>query len=84
MSDLDLDQLRTIMRGCGVAESTDLDGEILDLTFEQLGYDSLAVLEIQGQLEQRYGVLMTDDALEKTRSPREMLEFVNNLITAGA
>ncbi|GII80977.1 actinorhodin polyketide synthase [Sphaerisporangium rufum] len=84
MADLGLDELKKIMRTCGVAESVDLDGEILDVPFEQLGYDSLAVLEIQGQIEQEFAVAMSDDALEHTKTPRQMLDFANDLITTGA
>ncbi|MFC4587968.1 acyl carrier protein [Sphaerisporangium corydalis] len=84
MADLGLEELKKIMRTCGVAESVDLDGDIIDTPFELLGYDSLAVLEIQGQLEQSHAVLMSDDALEQTKTPRQMLDFVNNLIMAGA
>ncbi|WP_433254681.1 acyl carrier protein [Streptosporangium sp. CA-135522] len=84
MANLNLDELKQIMSNCGVDEAVDLDGPILDTPFEELGYDSLAVLEIQGQLEQLYSVPFSDDALEQTKTPRQMLDFVNDLITAGA
>ena len=40
MSAFPIDRLREVMRECGVDDAVDLDGDILDLEFAQLGYDS--------------------------------------------
>ena len=46
------DDLKGIMRKCaGMEDSIDLNGPVLDLSYTDMGYDSLAVLEIQAQIE---------------------------------
>ena len=55
-----------------------------DIPFVDRGYDSLAMIELASQLEQRTGIRIPDDvALERLTSPRRTLEFINeNLATA--
>jgi act minimal PKS acyl carrier protein len=80
MSTLDLDQLRTVMRQCaGVDEAMSLDGDILDVPYEHLGYDSLAVLAIGAQLEDRLGIRLPDEALQLLKTPRDTLDVVDRI-----
>lgn len=51
--------------------------DILDTGFEELGYDSLALLETVAFFERDYGVLLDDDATLAARTPRALLELVN-------
>jgi act minimal PKS acyl carrier protein len=75
---LTLDDLRRILRECaGETDTVDLDSDILDVEFEQLGYDSLALLETAGQIGDEYGVELDDDIATSARTPRELLEAVN-------
>jgi act minimal PKS acyl carrier protein len=75
---LTLDDLRRILRECaGETDAADLDGDILDVEFENLGYDSLALLETAGQIGDEYGVELEDDIATSARTPRELLEAVN-------
>jgi aromatase len=77
MPNLTLDALRALMRqGGGVADAVDLDGDILHTSFADLGYDSLAVLQIGSLIEHRYGVEVPDSALGDIRTPHEMIRFV--------
>ncbi|MFD0468421.1 acyl carrier protein [Nonomuraea thailandensis] len=56
MKELTLDDLRHLMRiSAGEDESIDLEGDIIDLGFRDLGYDSLAVLELASRLERDWG-----------------------------
>ena len=56
MNAFTLDDLRRILRACaGEAESIDLDGDIVDIPFDELGYDSLALLELASRVEREYG-----------------------------
>jgi act minimal PKS acyl carrier protein len=72
-----LDDLREIMRVCaGVDESVDIDSDIGDLTFEDLGYDSLAVLEMASKVQNELGVVITDDAAEELTTPRSLVDYV--------
>jgi minimal PKS acyl carrier protein len=54
-----------------------------DSGFYALGLDSLGLLGIVGELENRYGTPMPPDA-EKSKSPRQFLELVNSALLAGA
>ncbi|ABD13495.1 actinorhodin polyketide synthase [Frankia sp. CcI156] len=73
-----IDDLRRVLReGAGAEEGIDLDGDILDTSFESLGYDSLALLETTSRIANEYGVKLSDDAATSARTPRELLELVN-------
>lgn len=54
-----------------------------DSGFDALGIDSLGLLGIVGELENRYGAPMPPDA-ERSRTPRQFLELVNSALPAGA
>ncbi|WP_410537957.1 acyl carrier protein [Streptomyces sp. KL2] len=74
-----VEDLRRILReGAGADESVDLDGDILDTDFEELGYESLALLETGGRIEREYGIKLDDSALTDARTPRALIELVNS------
>ncbi|AJT68434.3 acyl carrier protein [Streptomyces chattanoogensis] len=80
-----LDDLRRILReGAGTAEGTDLDGDILDAGFEELGYESLALLETASRIEREYDIALDDTALADARTPRDLLEAVNARLRVSA
>lgn len=73
-----LDDLkRILLEGAGADESVDLDGDILDTDFEELGYESLALLETGGRIEREYGITLDDTALTDARTPRALISVVN-------
>ncbi|MGP3949280.1 acyl carrier protein [Streptomyces sp. 7N604] len=77
-TDFTLEDLRRILReGAGADEGVDLDGDILDTDFEQLGYESLALLETGGRIEREYGITLDDSALTDAETPRALIEVVN-------
>jgi acyl carrier protein len=85
MRDFTLDDLRTMMRACaGIDEQVDLDSDIADVAFDDLGYDSLALLEIQSRIQQQCGVPVPDDALEYMKTPGGTVTWVNSLILTAA
>jgi minimal PKS acyl carrier protein len=72
-----LDDLRTIMRTCaGVDESVDLESDIGNITFEDLGYDSLAVLEMAAKAQNEMGIVISDDEAQKLMTPGSLVEYV--------
>ena len=77
---LTLEDLKQVLRLCGVDESVDLDADILDVEMSELGYDSLAVLEILARLQQRSGTVIPEDAAAELTTPRLLLDFVNDPI----
>ncbi|GAA3083817.1 acyl carrier protein [Streptosporangium carneum] len=73
-----VDDLKETMRTCaGVNEAVNFDDDIADVTFEDLGYDSLAVLEMAAKLQNHLGVVIPDDAAEQLPTPRALAEYVN-------
>lgn len=51
--------------------------------FDTFGIDSLALLGIVGELENRYNKPMPQDA-ERSKTPRQFLDQVNGALMAGA
>ncbi|GHB58161.1 putative acyl carrier protein [Streptomyces viridiviolaceus] len=51
--------------------------------FATFGIDSLGLLGVVGELENRYGTPMPADA-ERCRSPRQFLDLANGALMAGA
>ncbi|WP_432147139.1 acyl carrier protein [Streptomyces sp. bgisy084] len=79
MTDFTLDDLKRVMRECaGEDESVSLDGDILDLPFEDLGYDSLALLETATRIERERGVSVPEEKLSEAKTPRLLLDAVNS------
>jgi minimal PKS acyl carrier protein len=57
--------------------------ERYDSGFDTIGIDSLGLLGIVGELENRYGTPMPPDA-ERCKTPRQFLDLVNSALLAGA
>jgi act minimal PKS acyl carrier protein len=85
MSTFTIHDLRRILRACaGEEESVDLDADIDDVPFTDLGYDSLALLELASRVEREYGTAIPDDAAVAMTTPREAVVYVNDRIAAAA
>jgi minimal PKS acyl carrier protein len=81
---LTIDELKGLMRNCaGVDETVDLDADILDSSFELLGYDSLAVMQIRAEIEQRLEVPLSPAAVGIRTTPRQLMDHVNQRLTSG-
>ncbi len=73
-----LDELTALLRECaGEDEGVDLDGDVLDTPFSDLGYDSLAVLQTTGRIERDYAIRLSDDTVAEAETPRLLLDFIN-------
>ncbi|MFF4775710.1 acyl carrier protein [Microtetraspora fusca] len=84
MSQFTLQDLRRVMReAAGEDAGVDLDGDILDTSFADLQYDSLAVLEITVRVERELGVKLGDDAVESA-TPRDFLALVDARLAEAA
>jgi act minimal PKS acyl carrier protein len=84
VSQLTLDQLKQIMLRCsGVDEGVDLEGDIVDQQFREIGYDSLAVLEMASQLQRQYKLDIPDEAIEELKSPGDVLRYVNGKLAVA-
>ncbi|GHH88042.1 acyl carrier protein [Streptomyces capitiformicae] len=69
---------RILLEGAGADEGVDLDGDILDVRFEALGYESLALLETGSRIEREYGITLDEDALAVANTPRALIATVNS------
>ncbi|NHD19324.1 MULTISPECIES: acyl carrier protein [unclassified Actinopolyspora] len=74
------DLVRILREGAGADETVDLGGDISDLGFDELGYDSLALLETASRITREYGITLDDDAIAAARTPRQMLALINSSI----
>jgi act minimal PKS acyl carrier protein len=76
-----LDELRVLLRQCaGVDESVDLDGDISEISFDDLGYDSLALLNTTSRIERSYAIGLPDQVIEECTSPQLLLDAVNKAL----
>jgi acyl carrier protein len=81
MRELTIEDLKRVMRSCaGEDESVDLSGDILDTSFMDLGYDSLALLEAAALIKREYGVTLGDEDLGDLENPRAFLDKVNAVL----
>ncbi|MFF0452784.1 acyl carrier protein [Nocardia africana] len=78
-------ELKDVLReAAGEDESVDLEGDVLDTDFADLGYDSLALLEAAAVISRRYGIKLSDDELENITTPRQLLTQLQNGLSAAA
>ena len=83
MTAMTIDDLRAIMRGSVGAGGPDSVADFATSTFEELGCDSLALLEISAVIAHRFEVRVPDGAMEQARTPRDAVDLVNRLVGAG-
>lgn len=73
-----LDDLHRILADCGGASEDWPAGEdVHDRPFQELGYDSLALMEAAVRIENEFGVPVPDDMIPVLTSPRHVLDLVN-------
>ena len=78
MAGIELTQLVTLIRECaGDSDEYDLDGDIIDVPFDQLGYDSIALMEVMSRLKQDHGIVVSEEAVRGIKTPRGALEAIN-------
>ncbi|MFD5768452.1 acyl carrier protein [Streptomyces sp. NPDC127049] len=78
------DLKRILLEGAGAEEGVDLDGAILDTDFEELGYESLALLETGSRIEREFGIALDDDVFTDNRTPRALVAAINETLSALA
>jgi act minimal PKS acyl carrier protein len=74
------DDLVAILKAVGGAEDgVDLDRAHPGVPLADLGYDSLALLEIQSQIKLRHGIVVPDDSITASMSLTETADRVHSL-----
>ncbi|ATL66263.1 acyl carrier protein [Nocardia terpenica] len=71
------DVLAALIASAGEPEAQVRSEELLDTTFEELGYDSLALIESVSRLEKRFAVTIPDHLVMDCRTFRELVERAN-------
>ncbi len=79
MSRFDVEDLKSILQEVASEKSAALEGDVLDVPFCDLGYDSLAVIQVMSEIENVQNVKLPDSALGQMRTPRDALEYVRGL-----
>ncbi|MEV7562757.1 acyl carrier protein [Streptomyces sp. NPDC048331] len=83
MRHLELTDLTRLLLECaGEDEGVDLNGDVLDTLFLDLGYDSLALLQTTGRIEREYEIRLDEEAIDGAETPRQYLELVNRVLSA--
>jgi act minimal PKS acyl carrier protein len=79
MKPFTINDLRRILEdSAGAAEGIDwASTATLDVPFEDLGYDSLALLELAAKVQQEYSTRIPDEAVAVMVTPRAAVEYVN-------
>ncbi|MCQ6552032.1 acyl carrier protein [Streptomyces sp. C10-9-1] len=81
---LTADELSALMKkGAGITVDAATLERDPETPFEVYGLDSLGLLGIVGELENRYGRALPPDA-DRCKTPREFLDLVNDSLMAGA
>ncbi|WP_018681695.1 acyl carrier protein [Actinokineospora enzanensis] len=79
-----LDELAEILRtGSGADDSAPLDVSTAHTEFTELGYDSLALLDLTSHVQRRYGVVIPDDAVEDMPTPAVAVRYINDRLAAA-
>ncbi|MET9000048.1 phosphopantetheine-binding protein [Amycolatopsis sp. Hca4] len=76
------------LRDLIVEAGGDADGaadleEFLTTGFDDLGYDSLALLQAEALLRTRYGVVLPEGTTAELACPRDLLAAVNDRLVPG-
>ncbi|MDT0306494.1 acyl carrier protein [Streptomyces sp. DSM 44917] len=70
-----IDDLRRLLVECAGSDATLPPGaDIADTPFEDLGYDSLALMETAARIKQEFGIVIEDEALAEAETPRALLD----------
>lgn len=83
-TEVTFDELATLMKqSAGVTVDPRELEQASESPFSALGVDSLGLLGIVGELENRYGLALPNDA-ERCKTPAEFIGLVNNTLRNGA
>ncbi|ELP70419.1 acyl carrier protein [Streptomyces turgidiscabies] len=80
-ANMTFDDLKAVMSRC-TGDVDELNPDNLDAAFTDIGYDSLAVLEIASQIQREYSLQIPDEAIEGMNSPQAVIDYVNASLAA--
>lgn len=75
------DMTRLLEEAAGIADGIDwTDAATLDKSFDDLGYDSLGLIEFAARVRREYQITMSDDVVTDLNTPRSALDYVTRQI----
>ncbi len=75
-----IDDFRRILIDCAGEADAELSENLLDAGFDEIGYDSLALMESAARIRQEFGVTIPEDMIHDLETPRQVLDFVNGAL----
>jgi act minimal PKS acyl carrier protein len=83
MHELTLDELLGILTAvAGQGDALVATPDVATLSLEDLGYDSLALLETAAHIEQEYGIDLPEDEITELETLQALLDLVNGSLAA--
>ena len=74
MRRFEFDDLKKILVACGIDSVSDLEGDIDALSFDDLGFDSIALMEMSSRIEREIGVRIGEEEVTGETTIVELLE----------
>lgn len=77
------DILRALTVAAGQGDEVDLaaiDPGVAEQSFDDLGYDSLVLLETASLLEHEHGIVLPEDRITDLHNPQALLDLVNGTL----
>ncbi|GIF17796.1 acyl carrier protein [Actinoplanes tereljensis] len=84
MTTFTMEDLGAVLKdAAGAPETGAWNDDVLDLPFYELGYDSLALLEVSARIGRQFKIAIPDDAVVEMKTPRIAVEYINARITGA-
>jgi act minimal PKS acyl carrier protein len=85
MSQFTMDDLRKTIDSCLGSNSTEpLTDANVDTKLDDLGYDSLSIIEFITKLQDDLHISITDEEIDDLHTPRAVIDFINRQLTEAS
>lgn len=74
------DLARILTEAAGSSDGLTATDDALDADFQDLGYDSLAMLETAARIEREFHVTLDDSTFADAMTPRVLIDLVNSYL----
>lgn len=75
---------RILVECAGGDEVSELREATAEVAFDDLGYDSLALIETASRIQRDYGVQIPEDLLVEVKTPKELIDIINDQMRGAA
>lgn len=81
MNDFGIEDLNRLLASESTGGAEELNESSLGEEFADLGYDSLALLELVSKVEREYGLKLPDNALENMLTPKSAVYYIGEKLS---